>query len=146
MKSLEKNRIRHRDKPVVYVPDLLGLISAGALAVSGFNSHSAFWRGFYVLIIIGVIGKLAIDSLTIIKGRIHIFIDRIEIKRFPWKKQVVLKTDIQRIIATKSHVHVFMGDEEIEIQHESLKKQDRDVLIEQLLKWEIPTTCKLWRD
>lgn len=146
MKPQIKNVIGLREKPSVIAIQILGPLSTLALAVAYFHSSSLFWLVFYLLLILISLANLAFEIWIELNGRIQLYPDRIVVRWSLFKKDVFQKAEIEHVLATKSFFHLQVAGKNPEIRHKNLRKKDRNLLIEQLMIWEIPMSCKTFRN
>lgn len=138
-------KFKLREKPKVIAIQILGPLSAPVLAVAYFSSSSLFWLVFYLILVLMSVANLAFEIWIALNGRIQLYSERIVVRWSPFKKDVYQKTEIEHILATKSFFHLRVQGKTKEINHENLRKLDRNLLIEQFMRWEIPTSCKTFR-
>ena len=150
MKPLVISKLSLDEKPsVIRIHIFIPLFLAIALLMSldnANNSGSLYWNDIIFLGIVISFIQLIHEIVIIIKGRIQIYQNRIIVRWSPFKKDVFQKSEIEHVLATKSFFHLRIQGETKEIKHENLRKLDRNLLIEQLMIWEIPTSCKTFRN
>jgi len=139
-------KISLREKLSVIMGQILGPLSTLALAVAYFNSSSLFWLVFYLLLILISLANLVFEIWTLLNGSIQLYHDRIEIRKSLLKKDVFKRTEIEHVLATKRFFHLTIRGKSEELKHNNLRNKDRNLLNEQFLYWEIPTTCKTFRN